>query len=140
MAEQLGYSPDQLEDWSKRYGGPDNLMREVLAARYKEASAKPELLALTPEDRAQLDRYANFAVMKNQTTNPVTSAANLVGGLGAMAVTEAAKAAPSVQQAMSSTWNRVTGQPESKTQFFGGADTSKPSLANVIAALYGYTR
>lgn len=136
----VGYSPEQLEDWTQRFGGVDPLMERVQSARYREASADPALLDLTPENRAALDRYTTFAKMREQSSNPLESAANYVGGMGAMAATEALKAARPAQRVASAIWSAVSGGKQSDPQFFGGQDTSGPSLANLLAAHYGYVR
>lgn len=140
MPDDIGYSPEQLEDYAKLYGGPSGLMEAVGRARSGEVGADPKLVSLTPEQRASLDRYANFALLREQSGNPLTAAANYVGGVGLMAATEATKLIPGAQRAASAAWNAVTGQPQSNTQFFGGQDTSKPSLQNITSAHYGFTR
>jgi hypothetical protein len=130
-------SPDILKDYESQAGGVEPLMAQVLAARYGEASADPSLKAMTPEDRAILDRYANFALLSQQSTNPIEAGANYLGGMGAMAATESLKYAKPLQGAASSAWNALTG---GNAQFFGGKDTSSPSIANLLAAHYGFMR
>lgn len=134
-----GWSPDLMEDIVSRLGGPEQAMSAILAARMGEASANPQLRAMTPEQRAQLDRYANFAVMAQNGGNPIVRAANYLGGMGAMAATEAFKAIPGANTGASAAWNTVTGNPGGQ-QFFGGSDVSEPSLANIAAAHWGYVR
>lgn len=139
-APTIGFSPEIMEDYARQQGGPDALMREVLSARYGEAGADPRLAELSPEDRAALDRYANFAQLREQSSNPVTAAANYLGGMGSMLATEAAKAIPGANRVLSDVYRRVTGADEDEADFFGGADVSRPSLGNITAAHYGFFR
>jgi hypothetical protein len=110
-------------------------MAAVQSARYNEAGADPRLLALSPEDRAALDRYTTFAQMAEDGVGPI----GYLGGMANMAATEGFKAIPGAQEAASAVWNYLQGTPDGAS-FFGGADQSKPNLANLIAAHYGYTR
>lgn len=130
-------SPETLRSIELDAGGVEPLMEKVLAARYGEASADPKLLALTPEDRALIDRYANFALLAQQSENPVTAGVNYLGGMGAMAATEALKMAQPLQDAASGAWNAITG---GNKPFFGGRDVSGPSIGNLLAAHYGFVR
>jgi hypothetical protein len=131
----LGYSPDLLEDQVQAHGGVQPLMGAVQSARYKEAGADPRLLAMSPENRAALDRYTTFAQMKEDGGGPL----DYLGGMVNMAATEGFKAIPGADKLASRAWNAVAGTPKAAS-FFGGADQSKPSLANIVAAHYGFTR
>jgi hypothetical protein len=132
---KMGYSPELLEEQVRMQGGVLPAMGAVQSARYKEQGADPRLLAMTPENRAALDRYTNFAQMREQGGGPL----DYMGGMINMAATEGLKAIPGADRAASAVWNRVTGNPRGAS-FFGGADQSKPSLANIMAAHYGYMR
>jgi hypothetical protein len=134
-APMMGYSPELMEEQVQQQGGILPAMGAIQAARYKEQGADPRLLAMTPENRAALDRYTNFAQMRRQGGGPL----DYMGGMINMAATEGLKAIPGADRAASAVWNRVTGNPGGAS-FFGGADQSKPSLANLAAAHYGYTR
>ena len=133
--QNIGYSPDQRADVASQHGGAQNLLSDVLAARYHEQGAPADLTALTPEDRASLDRYSNFARLAKASSNPLEAAVNYLGGMGLMGVTEGLKFAQPVQQAASTVYNMATG---GNKPFFGGQDTSSPSLANLVAAHYGF--
>ena len=135
LRDLIGYSPDRMEDEVRAAGGVMPLMAAVQSARYREPSADPDLLAMTPEDRAALDRYTNFAQMKAQGGGPL----DYVGGMANMALTEGLKMVPGADKAASAAWNTLKGTP-GQASFFGGADQSAPSLANLLAAHYGYMR
>lgn len=137
LKDLIGASPELLEDEVRRLGGIDPLMAGVQSARYREMGADPTLVAMSPEDRAALDRYTTFARLRERSGNPVSAGINYLGGMGAMAATEAMKYAQPVQAAASRAWGALTG---SETPFFGGADTSEPNLANLLASHYGFTR
>lgn len=134
----IGYSPDQLEDLVRQLGGLDSATVGVQGARLGEITAPPILTAHTPEDRAALDRYTNFAQLSSQANNPIERGINYAGGMGAMGITELAKLLKA-NKGLSYLWNRLKGTP-SGAQFFGGKDVSQPSLANLAAAHYGFMR
>ena len=134
-----GYSPEILEDWTSRLGGVQKAMGAVQSARAGEPTAPPEVAAMSPEDRAALDRYTNFAQLAKESDNPLKAGVNYLGGMGAMAATEASKLVPGSQRLASGIYNLLTGNPGG-AQFFGGGDTSRPSLANLTSAHYGFTR
>jgi hypothetical protein len=140
MPEQkrIGYSPDMLEELLKQFGGVEGAMGAVQQARAGEQSAPPEMLAMSPEDRAALDRYTTFAKMREQSSG-MDVPINYLGGMTNMAATEALKAVPLLQRGASKAYNWVQGTPNAP-DFFGGADTSKPNLASLLASHYGYTR
>ena len=135
----IGSSPELLRDLEQKKGGVQPLLGKVLSARYHEAGADPDLVAMSPEDRAAVDRYANFAKMASDSSGPVRAGANYVGGMGAMALTEAMKYARPIQSGASKAWNMIQGTPDA-APFFGGEDTSRPNLANLLAAHYGFKR
>lgn len=135
LRDLIGYSPERLDDEVRARGGVQPAMAAVQAARYREAGADPTLLAMSPEDRAALDRYTTFAQMAEDGVGPI----GYLGGMANMAAAEAFKAIPGAQTAASAAWNYLKGTPDG-AQFFGGQDQSRPNLANLIAAHYGYTR
>ncbi len=137
---QLGLSPDLLEDYIKKFGSPEKLMEEILKARHGEKGADSRLLKLSSTDRSALDRFANFALMRKQPGGPLAQGAKYLGGMGAMAVTEAMKASPALMQGASTAWRKMTGGSEEDQPFFGGSDVSKPSLSNLTSAHYGFWR
>jgi hypothetical protein len=54
-----------------------------------------------------------------------------------MALTEGLKASPTLQGVASDAYRAYKGTPDAP-DFFGGEDTSKPNLANLVASHYGY--
>lgn len=135
----VGASPELLRDAEKKAGGIDPLMQKVQSARYREASADPDLMAMSPQDRAALDRYTTFAKLGANSRNPVEAGVNYLGGMGAMAATEGMKYARPVQRGASKAWNALMGTPNAPP-FFGGEDTSEPNIANLLASHYGFKR
>lgn len=134
----IGESPDIMQDLLRRYGSLDKLTTAIQAARAGEASADPRLVDLTPEQRAQIDRYTNFAQMGRMPGGALTRGARLGGGLLAMLASDAFKAVPGANRAASAAWNRLQGTPEGAS-FFGGKDVSKPRpLTNLAASYYGW--
>jgi hypothetical protein len=73
--------------------------------------------------------------MGEDSGNPLTTAANYAGGMGAMGLTELAKLSPALQAFMTKVQGPVLG---SAAESFGGQDTSRPSLTNLIASHYGF--
>lgn len=129
-----GFSPDIMADYAQQFGGMNELMEAVQAARAGEAAADPRLTSLTPEQRAALDRYTNFAAFRKESGG---GAIPFLGGLGLMAATEGFKMIPGADRAASAVWNRLKGTPKADS-FFGGKDQSKPGLQNLAAAYYGW--
>lgn len=133
--DRLGYSPDQLEDQVTRLGGLDPATTAVQSARAGEQFADPELMNMSPNDRAALDRYTNFAKLAEMSDNPLLSGINYVGGMGAMGLTELLKLFGG-DEAASAAWNKG----KKGTKFFGGKDQSRPALSNLTSAHYGFMR
>ena len=134
MPASLGYSPELLLEQLKRAGNsPVSLGVNVSNARWGQPEADPALAAMTPEDRAALDRYATFANMAQG--NPAMDAVNYLGGMGAMGLTEGVKLIPGAQDVLTALQSKFLG---TAAEPFGGKDTSKPNLANLVASHYGF--
>src|SRR3972149_882901 len=132
----VGFSPDQMEDYVGQYGGVQGLMEKVQSAREGEQSADPNLSALSKEDLAALDRYTTFAQMGEQGASPVEK----VGGVLNMGLTEGVKMVPGAQDLLSALYEKYSGGKPGDPKFFGGANTSKANLGNIVASIYGAMR
>ena len=136
--DDIGYSPERLEDAVKAGGGIDKTMAGVQSARYNEVGAPDIFKKLSPTQLAAIDRYTSFAKMRQQSKNPLEAGVNLVGGLGAMAATELSKKL-GTDKGLSWLYNKWRGTPGA-ANFFGGVGKSPASMGNLTSSLWGFLR
>lgn len=116
------------ENLMTQYGSPEKMYDAVDATR--EGGTSDKLQGRSKEELAELDRFAQFAILGRKVPSAFHPVVAPVAALIA-AANEGSKAIPGAQNAIAYALN--------EPQFQVTGSTSAPSLANVLAALKGYT-